>query len=78
MVTDDPHLMTLILTLGNNMKSALFAVLVALTLVACGEKAADVSAVAASAAVAAPTVAEAASGAASAAVAAEVAAPAKH
>ncbi len=44
------------------MKSALIAVLVALSLVACGEKpAVDAAAVAASAAVAAPVVAEAAS-----------------
>lgn len=84
MVTDDPHLMTLKLTLGNNMKSALIAVLVALSLVACGEKpAVDAAAVAASAAAAAPVVADAASSVAAAAssvagAAAEVAAPAKH
>lgn len=80
MVIDDPHLMTL-LTLGKNMKSALIAVLVALSLAACG-KSANVSAVAASAAVAAPTIAEAASGVAAAAsgvagAAADVAAAAK-
>jgi hypothetical protein len=70
------------LLIGNKMKSALFAVLVALSLVACGQKAADVSAVAASAAAAAPTIADAASSVAAAAssvagAAADVAAAAK-